>query len=161
MRTAWYDIRVELFILMSYLPGNCSTCGKAIPVYRAAKVQYCVDCKKLARKASKNKWKQENKEQYHRIYTLNNWRNSGIIFKSYEEEEEWYERYLKATHCEATRYEFEDTRIGCKCLDHDHETGRPRGIVCGAVNLIMGYCDDDPETFDDIAKYLRSKQDGT
>lgn len=34
-----------------------------------------------------------------------------------------------------------DKMLG-KCLDHDHVTGKPRGIVCGRVNLVMGQAEE-------------------
>lgn len=40
-------------------------------------------------------------------------------------------------------------------VDHCHETGEFRGILCGPCNTMLGRLDDDPEVFDKIAQYLR------
>ena len=61
--------------------------------------------------------------------TLNNWKTRGLIgdlSKIYDE------RYLHCTHCEICNKEFNSTRD--RCLDHDHETGLFRKILCQNCN---------------------------
>lgn len=41
-------------------------------------------------------------------------------------------------------------------LDHDHETGEVRGILCQHCNLAVGNVKDDPAIADAIAAYLRN-----
>lgn len=40
------------------------------------------------------------------------------------------------------------------CIDHDHETGEVRGVLCTHCNLILGHAHDDPDRLRDLARYL-------
>jgi predicted nucleic acid-binding Zn ribbon protein len=59
---------------------------------------------------------------------------------------------------------------GCPCpicgrpaehLDHCHETGRIRGLLCSTCNPALGQLGDSPERFESAAHYLRSGGVGT
>lgn len=39
-------------------------------------------------------------------------------------------------------------------VDHDHETGLVRGLLCGPCNQLVGYFKNSPETFRRAADYL-------
>lgn len=40
-------------------------------------------------------------------------------------------------------------------VDHDHDTGLVRGLLCGPCNKLVGYFRNSPEAFDRAAAYLR------
>jgi hypothetical protein len=40
-------------------------------------------------------------------------------------------------------------------VDHDHETGRARGMICRACNLIAGHAHDSEKQLAAVAAYLR------
>jgi Recombination endonuclease VII len=40
------------------------------------------------------------------------------------------------------------------CVDHDHESGAVRGLLCSPCNLAIGYMGDDPERLKAAATYL-------
>ncbi len=40
------------------------------------------------------------------------------------------------------------------CIDHDHSTGKVRGLLCNDCNLSLGYAKDSIETLKNLIKYL-------
>jgi hypothetical protein len=51
---------------------------------------------------------------------------------------------------------YENRRRGY-AIDHNHETGSFRGILCLNCNSMLGMAKDDPKILDKAAKYLREK----
>jgi len=49
------------------------------------------------------------------------------------------------------------TKLG-PCLDHDHEAGMIRGILCSLCNAAIGLIDDDPEIAKRMVLYLQGKK---
>lgn len=43
-------------------------------------------------------------------------------------------------------------------VDHDHETGAVRGVLCGTCNLAVGYLADDPERMRAAALYIEASK---
>jgi hypothetical protein len=46
------------------------------------------------------------------------------------------------------------------CLDHDHETGRARGILCNACNSALGLLKDSAQRLDGLLAYVRRNVEG-
>ena len=61
-------------------------------------------------------------------WKMNNWRRRGVINVN----DKMYNDYIATTHCECCSKEFSSSRD--RCLDHDHETGEYRQILCKSCN---------------------------
>jgi hypothetical protein len=66
-----------------------------------------------------------------------------------------YDRLLGTQHsrCAVCGTDKPGTR-GTWRVDHDHETGRVRGLLCDACNLGIGYLRDDPDILTAAARYV-------
>jgi hypothetical protein len=52
------------------------------------------------------------------------------------------------------RTEWPSRKYDSACIDHDHETGIIRGLLCRRCNLAIGLCNDDPETLLAASAYV-------
>tara|TARA_R110001592_G_C13073457_1_gene742009 strand:- start:528 stop:971 length:444 start_codon:yes stop_codon:yes gene_type:complete len=68
----------------------------------------------------------------HKPKTKYQWKKIGMIFTP-EEFKEIYNKYIYASNCEICNVLFPNTRN--RQLDHCHETGKIRNIVCQKCNL--------------------------
>ena len=59
---------------------------------------------------------------------MSGWRRRGVINVN----DEMYNNYIATTHCECCLKEFSSSRD--RCLDHDHETGEFRWVICQSCN---------------------------
>ena len=66
--------------------------------------------------------------------TISNWKRSGLIYDNYSE---LYEIYIKTMECQHCNKEFKNSTD--RCMDHDHDTGLFRKIVCRACNVYDNY----------------------
>jgi len=60
--------------------------------------------------------------------------------------------------CKAAISHEESQEKSAACIDHSHETGRVRGILCLSCNIALGRAQDDPEVLRSAVRYLRKKR---
>ena len=66
--------------------------------------------------------------------TIYKWKKSGLICDDYNA---LYETYIETTGCQHCKTEF--TEKNWRCMDHDHETGLFRKMVCHRCNVMDSY----------------------
>ena len=108
-------------------------------------------------KEANKKYYEENKENegwknkqkgYQKIYyetpigiknrRIGVWKHRGVICDNFDE---LYEKYINTEFCEFCNVELTEDKNNTKttrCLDHDHETGLFRNIVCHSCNVKIG-----------------------
>ena len=87
------------------------------------------------------KYSREYQKEYNQTpagiksYRIRNWKKYGIMNDNYDE---LYVRYLNTEFCELCNIKLTEDKVMTKttrCLDHDHETGEVRNIVCHSCNI--------------------------
>lgn len=98
----------------------------------------CIPCDRLTK---------GNDPEYKRMWKLAN--KYGITVDQYE-------AMLVAQDGVCAICKKEDTRGTRLCVDHDHETGENRRLLCKACNLVIGYAHEDTEVLRNAIIYLES-----
>lgn len=133
----------------------CSSCGLEKPLDDFYKLsgtpdgrQYvCIKCQKERWKkytASPRAKEARYKADVHRIY--------GVSGKQLEEL-----RQAQDNKCAGCGHEDVPSSKTKKLqLDHDHKTGKPRGLLCGNCNKCLGLVGDVPQVLRTLADYLET-----
>jgi len=69
---------------------------------------------------------------------IKRWKFRGIICDDFDA---LYQRYITTTNCDLCNRELTEDRYitsTTRCLDHDHETGKFRNVVCSSCNTKRG-----------------------
>ena len=79
-----------------------------------------------------------NTEKGKKSNKISDWKRMGVICDDFDK---LYDKYISTTHCENCNVELTSNRYNTsttKCLDHDHETGLFRNILCLTCNSKRG-----------------------
>jgi hypothetical protein len=114
----------------------------------------CMECAVIRRKA----WAAANPEKAKAARLAWNRRNPDTLLAIARRrlygvsKEQVAARLVEQAHCCAICRAKPASRL---VLDHDHETGKFRGMLCGHCNRAIGLLRDDPHVVDNAAAYLR------
>lgn len=120
------------------------------PNTKDGKAGDCTPCRNLYRKA----WRQANEDKQKA-------QNHRDRLKKYGLTSEDYERLLEEQggRCPICHVTEGTDGYGEWSIDHDHDTGFVRGLLCGHCNRALGLFRDDPESLRRAASYLEDAQD--
>jgi len=98
------------------------------------------DNNKLIISEYKKQYYMKNKEKYFNDESIKNnritkWKKRGVISEDYNK---LYDYYLSIEECENCGIELNQDEGTRKCLDHNHETGQFRQILCHTCNILRG-----------------------
>ncbi len=137
---------------------NCRQCGHPFDTSNW-RLTYCSDeCREarliLQKRASTRRSYRKNRakrQAYGREYG-----QKVLRFARYGITEADFDRILEEQDgaCAICRTLFEDKK---PCIDHDHETGEVRGLLCYSCNSGIGQLRDDPELLAKAIRYLKGE----
>ena len=103
--------------------------------YRENNKDQIKEYRKNNKEQNKEYQKEYNKtEQGIKSYRISNWKTIGV---KHDDFSSLYEHYLNCKNCENCSIELREGNYGAnkRCLDHDHETGEFRNVLCNSCNL--------------------------
>ena len=75
-------------------------------------------------------------KNYHKYNTISNWKRRGVVLRENETYDMLYEKWHTTTNCEKCKVELcFGTGSKGRCLDHCHDTGYFRNILCHSCNI--------------------------
>ena len=131
----------------------CNKCGEEFPSTlkyffknKGGLNSQCKDCRNKHQK----EWRGKNKE---RCKEYNKKRRLKINFNMSLEA---YNNLLeKQNHCCAICKKHENDNKRDLAVDHNHKTGKVRGLLCINCNRLIGYSKDNIETLENAIRYLK------
>lgn len=119
-------------------------------------------------KASRKRYREKNKEKlqksqkeyrestnYHRNWHLVN--RYGITLKEYEQLNSNQGGKCAICRKAETSRNKRDGTVRELAVDHNHETGEVRGLLCRACNVSLGFLDEDPVIINRMLEYINKK----
>ena len=95
-------------------------------------------------------WRKKNPEKYRAIMRRNKLKKYGLTI-------EQFDKMLADQNgvCAICKTGTTSLLGAVLSIDHDHATGRTRGLVCGKCNTVLGHCNDSIAVLENAIIYLR------
>lgn len=111
---------------------------------------YCKVCQSESARVS------NKKHIEHRRLNNSRWRRSSLYGLSEEAFNEMVERSNNL--CSICGTEFTKTGKGRMAIDHDHATGKVRGLICHNCNIGLGHFKDSIDALERAIEYLKESK---
>lgn len=134
------------------LVARCKPCMR-----EAARKWNAVPRNRERRNAQRREWTAQNRDrtrEYMRRASLK--RLYGITVEVYNQMLEAQDGVCAICWREETHVQ--KGTIRNLCVDHDHETGQVRQLLCHYCNTLLGHAQDDPEVLRSAAEYVETHQ---
>lgn len=160
-------MHVTLMHKRAKLVTTCAVCGVPFDATNA-QARYCGDeCRDVARVRYHVRCSERSLEhrlsrtatcrcgrEFNQFYA---WQKRCLVCQSGGWTEEHYQTVLVEQNHRCAICGAHDTTLEREFdQDHDHKTGKPRGLLCQKCNIGLGYYDDDPGRVRAAAEYLES-----
>jgi hypothetical protein len=139
---------------------HCKSCSTTKPVsefglLRGKPRHICKECRKLE---SKN-WYENNKDRKKELSRkYKHVKKDRDLQSTYGIDLETYNRMLaQQNHKCKICHAHQDGLKRAMCVDHDHVTGKVRGLLCGTCNRSLGLLKDNVNTLMRAVYYLQGK----
>ena len=73
-------------------------------------------------------------DSQHQCFAINNWKKYGLLCKEGETYRDIYNHVMSIDNCELCNVEFTEEIKNQRCMDHDHNTGYFRKVLCRKCN---------------------------
>ncbi len=137
---------------------TCTGCQEAKPLAeffsRGGKLAhlYKSQCK-TCMQAKRQQWADENRDHLNG-WRRNNWVVTNRRLRRRGATQKMYDELYEAQHgCCALCNEPEE-KFSWLCIDHDHETGKIRGLLCPNCNRGLGLLQDSPQLLQKAVAYV-------
>ena len=137
----WCSKDCKAFVPVDQFAGNSS--------------KACRDCTAKSVQRTRDRWSPEQRALS--VSAIKQWRRDHPNYDrayrlgyTYGVSVEWYEQKLaeqdsKCAICETSGYGSKSVKVFC--VDHDHETGKVRGLLCVGCNVALEHWREMPESF--------------
>lgn len=120
---------------------NCSSCDLEFTPYHPRQKYCCEECQRIAARSKTRAWSKNNYNK-ERDYQLKY--NYGISLDEYRDM--YNSRNGKCDLCGSAKNVLD--------VDHCHDSGEVRGLLCGPCNRALGTLGDTKESIQKVLRYL-------
>ena len=144
---------------------TCIKCGETKDIeefYKSRRnkdnyaIRYTTECKECALKNRREHYK-ENKD---RILDSHRFRSYGVTKEEYQQRVQDQDGKCAICKREESARAYVTKKVRALAVDHCHDTGNVRGLLCRACNLGIGHFEDNLEFLKEAVKYLEGAGEG-